>query len=178
MKYRQEKDSLGIVEVPENALWGAQTQRSLENFPQEVELMPHSQIMAHVLLKKACALANFDYEKLDEKRKDLIVEACDEILAGKHDTEFPLTVWQTGSGTQSNMNTNEVITHIANKKAGEDIIHPNDHVNMSQSSNDTFPTSMHISTIKNLNERLYPALEKMIESLKKLEDSNKDLIKT
>lgn len=178
MKFRQEKDSLGIVNVPEDALWGAQTQRSFENFPQGVELMPKSQIMAHVLLKKACALANFDVGKIDEKRKDLIVEACDEILDEKHNKEFPLTVWQTGSGTQSNMNTNEVITHIANMHAGENLIHPNDHVNMSQSSNDTFPTSMHISTVKNLNEKLYPAIEKIINQLKKLEDANKDIIKT
>lgn len=178
MNYRQEKDSLGIVNVPEDALWGAQTQRSFENFPQGVELMPHSQIMAHVLLKKACALANFKVGKLDEKRKDLIVKACDEILDQKHNKEFPLTVWQTGSGTQSNMNTNEVITHIANKHAGENLIHPNDHVNMSQSSNDTFPTSMHISTLKNLKEKLYPAIEKIIKQLKKLEEENKEIIKT
>ncbi|MGO3018891.1 MAG: class II fumarate hydratase [Anaerococcus sp.] len=178
MNYRQEKDSLGIVNVPEDALWGAQTQRSFENFPQGVELMPHSQIMAHVLLKKACALANFKVGKLDEKRKDLIVIACDEILDQKHNKEFPLTVWQTGSGTQSNMNTNEVITHIANKNAGEKLIHPNDHVNMSQSSNDTFPTSMHISTLKNLKEKLYPAIEKIINQLKKLEEENKEIIKT
>lgn len=178
MNYRQEKDSLGIVNVPEDALWGAQTQRSFENFPQGVELMPHSQIMAHVLLKKACALANFKVGKLDEKRKDLIVIACDEILDQKHNKEFPLTVWQTGSGTQSNMNTNEVITHIANMHAGENLIHPNDHVNMSQSSNDTFPTSMHISTLKNLKEKLYPAIEKIIKQLKKLEEENKEIIKT
>src|SRR5699024_2681418 len=96
----------------------------------------------------------------------------------KHNKEFPLTVWQTGSGTQSNMNTNEVITHIANMHAGENLIHPNDHVNMSQSSNDTFPTSMHISTLKNLKEKLYPAIEKIIKQLKKLEEENKEIIKT
>lgn len=178
MKYRQEKDSIGIVNVPEDALWGAQTQRSYENFPQDVELMPHSQVMAQVLLKKACALANEKIGKLDSKRKDLIVEACDEILNEKHNKEFPLTVWQTGSGTQTNMNVNEVITHIANKACGEDLIHPNDHVNMGQSSNDTFPTSMHISTVINLNEKLYPAVEKILDQLRTLEEENKDLIKT
>ncbi|MDO4671960.1 MAG: class II fumarate hydratase [Porphyromonadaceae bacterium] len=178
MEFRQEKDSLGIVNVPKDRLWGAQTQRSFENFPQDAELMPHSQVMAHVCVKKACALANFKIGKLDEKRKDLIVSACDEILDGKHDDEFPLTVWQTGSGTQTNMNTNEVITHIANNKAGENLIHPNDHVNMSQSSNDTFPTAMHVSTAINLNEKLYPAIEKIIKKLEELEEENKDIVKT
>lgn len=178
MNYRQEKDSLGIVDVPENALWGAQTQRSFENFPQGVELIPNSQIRAHVMVKKACAIANHKIGKLDEKRKELIIEACDEILDGKHDKEFPLTVWQTGSGTQTNMNVNEVITHIANNHAKENIIHPNDHVNMSQSSNDTFPTSMHISTIINLKENLYPSIEKMIDTLKNLEKENEGTIKT
>lgn len=178
MKFRQEKDSLGIVNVPEDALWGAQTQRSFENFPQGVELMPHSQIMALVMIKKACALTNFEFGKLDQKRKDLIVDACDHILKGDFDKEFPLTVWQTGSGTQTNMNTNEVITHIANKNQSDIKIHPNDHVNMSQSSNDTFPTAMHLSTAINLNEKLYPAIEKIIDQLKKLEEENKGIIKT
>lgn len=178
MNYREEKDSIGIVKVPQDALWGAQTQRSLENFPQGMELMPHSQVMAQVLLKKACAMANESLGKLDKKIADLIVKACDQILAGEHDKEFPLTVWQTGSGTQTNMNVNEVISHIGNKEAGENLIHPNDHVNMGQSSNDTFPTAMHLSTVINLNENLYPQVENLIDQVKILEEANKDVIKT
>ncbi|MDD7306059.1 MAG: class II fumarate hydratase [Peptoniphilaceae bacterium] len=178
MNYRQEKDSIGLVNVPENAMWGAQTQRSLENFPQDVDLMPHSQIMALIMIKKACARVNESLGKLDNKRKDLIVKACDDILGGNYDKEFPLTVWQTGSGTQTNMNANEVISHLANKSCGENLIHPNDHVNMGQSSNDTFPTAMHISTVLNLNEKLYEPIEKMIGQLKVLEEENKDIIKT
>ena len=177
MNYRQEKDSIGIINVPETAMWGAQTQRSLENFPKDVETMPKSLIKAQVLLKKACALANFDRSILDEKRKDLIVEAADEILSGKYEDQFPLSIWQTGSGTQTNMNTNEVISHIANKICKENLIHPNDHVNMSQSSNDTFPTSMHVSTSINLEEKLFPAIEKFIDQLKVLEKENGDIIK-
>ena len=178
MNYRQEKDSIGIINVPEDALWGAQTQRSLENFPQDVELIPLSQVKAQVMLKKACAIANYKKDLLDKKRMEMIVTACDEILEGKHDREFPLTVWQTGSGTQTNMNTNEVITHIVNNKLDESLIHPNDHVNMSQSSNDTFQTAMHVSTAINLNKKLYPAIDKIIEQLKLLEKENEDIIKT
>lgn len=178
MNYRQEKDSIGIINVPEDALWGAQTQRSLENFPQDVELMPLSQVKAQVMLKKACAIANYKKDLLDKKRMEMIVTACDEILEGKHDKEFPLTVWQTGSGTQTNMNTNEAITHIVNNKLDESLIHPNDHVNMSQSSNDTFPTAIHVSTAINLNKKLYPAIDKIIEQLKLLEKENEDIIKT
>lgn len=178
MKFRQEKDSLGIVNVKADAFWGAQTQRSLENFPQDVEIMPLSQIMALVMIKKAAAIVNFNKNKLDEERKNLIVEACDGILSGKYNKEFPLTVWQTGSGTQSNMNVNEVITHIANGKKGENFIHPNDHVNMSQSSNDTFPTAMHLSTYLNLGKKLYPQIESIISKLKELEETNKDIVKT
>lgn len=178
MTYRQEKDSIGIVNVPEEALWGAQTQRSFENFPQNVELMPISQIKALVTLKKACAIANNKRDLLDKEKMESIVMACDEILAGKHDKEFPLTVWQTGSGTQTNMNTNEVITHIVNNKVGDKFIHPNDHVNMSQSSNDTFPTAMHLSTAINLKEKLYPAIEALIERLEELEKENEEIIKT
>lgn len=178
MKYRQEEDSLGIVDVAEDAYWGAQTQRSFENFPQNVEIMPYSLIRALVMVKKAASICNFNVGKLDEKRKDLIVYACDEILKDKYRSQFPLTVWQTGSGTQTNMNVNEVITHIANEKYGKKIIHPNDHVNMSQSSNDTFPTAMHLSTYLTINKDLFPAMEKMIENLKVLESENIDIIKT
>lgn len=176
MKYRQEEDSLGIVNVPANHFWGAQTERSLENFPQEVEKMPHSQIMAIASIKRCAAIVNNKEKKLDDKKKDLIVDACDRILNGEFDNEFPLTVWQTGSGTQTNMNVNEVISHIANEN--EKIIHPNDHVNMSQSSNDVFPTAMHLSTYKNLSEKLLKELPKTIDAIKKLEDENKNIIKT
>lgn len=176
MKYRQEEDSLGIVNVPANHFWGAQTERSLENFPQEVEKMPHSQIMAIASIKRCAAIVNNKEKKLDDNKKDLIVDACDRILKGEFDNEFPLTVWQTGSGTQTNMNVNEVISHIANEN--EKIIHPNDHVNMSQSSNDVFPTAMHLSTYKNLSEKLLEELPKTIDTIKKLEDENKNIIKT
>ena len=176
MKYRQEEDSLGIVNVPANHFWGAQTERSLENFPQEVEKMPHSQIMAIASIKRCADIVNNKEKKLKKKKKDLIVKACDRILKGEFDNEFPLTVWQTGSGTQTNMNVNEVISHIANEN--EKIIHPNDHVNMSQSSNDVFPTAMHLSTYKNLSEKLLEELPKTIDAIKKLEDENKNIIKT
>ncbi|MDU6063842.1 MAG: class II fumarate hydratase [Anaerococcus sp.] len=176
MKFRQEEDSLGIVNVPADHFWGAQTERSLENFPQEVEKMPHSQIMAIASIKRSAAIVNNKEGKLDDKKKDLIVDACDRILKGEFDNEFPLTVWQTGSGTQTNMNVNEVVSHIANEN--EKIIHPNDHVNMSQSSNDVFPTAMHLSTYKNLSEKLLKELPKTIDSIKKLEEENKEIIKT
>ena len=176
MKFRQEEDSLGIVNVPADHFWGAQTERSLENFPQEVEKMPHSQIMAIASIKRSAAIVNNKEGKLDDKKKDLIVDACDRILKGEFDNEFPLTVWQTGSGTQTNMNVNEVVSHIANEN--EKIIHPNDHVNMSQSSNDVFPTAMHLSTYKNLSEKLLEELPKTIYAIKKLEEENKEIIKT
>ncbi len=176
MKFRQEEDSLGIVNVPADHYWGAQTERSLENFPQNVEKMPHSQIMAIASIKRCAAIVNNKEGKLDDNKKELIVNACDRILKGEFDNEFPLTVWQTGSGTQTNMNVNEVVSHIANEN--EKIIHPNDHVNMSQSSNDVFPTAMHLSTYKNLNEKLLKELPKTIDAIKKLEDDNKEIIKT
>lgn len=176
MKFRQEEDSLGIVNVPADHYWGAQTERSLENFPQNVEKMPHSQIMAIASIKRCAAIVNNKEGKLDDNKKELIVNACDRILKGEFDNEFPLTVWQTGSGTQTNMNVNEVISHIANEN--EKIIHPNDHVNMSQSSNDVFPTAMHLSTYKNLSEKLLKELPKTIDAIKKLEDDNKEIIKT
>lgn len=176
MKFRQEEDSLGIVNVPADHYWGAQTERSLENFPQNVEKMPHSQIMAIASIKRCAAIVNNKEGKLDDNKKELIVNACDRILKGEFDNEFPLTLWQTGSGTQTNMNVNEVVSHIANEN--EKIIHPNDHVNMSQSSNDVFPTAMHLSTYKNLNEKLLKELPKTIDAIKKLEDDNKEIIKT
>ena len=176
MKFRQEEDSLGIVNVPADHYWGAQTERSLENFPQDVEKIPHSQIMAIASIKRCAAIVNNKEGKLDDNKKELIVNACDRILKGEFDNEFPLTVWQTGSGTQTNMNVNEVVSHIANEN--EKIIHPNDHVNMSQSSNDVFPTAMHLSTYKNLSDKLLKELPKTIDAIKKLEEDNKDIIKT
>lgn len=177
MKFRQEEDSIGVIDVPEEAFWGAQTQRSLTNFPQDVETMPENLIRAIVYIKKAAAIVNANEGKLDEEKRDLIIYATDEILKGKYADQFPLTIWQTGSGTQTNMNVNEVISHIANAKKGEKLIHPNDHVNMSQSSNDVFPTAMHLSTFLNLKENLFPAIEEIIKSLEKLEKEN-DIIKT
>lgn len=178
MNFRIEKDSLGEVKVAEDVLWGAQTQRSFQNFPQNAELMPLSVIMALVKLKKAAAIANFNRGKLDENKKTIIVKAADEILAEKYNDQFPLTVWQTGSGTQSNMNVNEVITHIANMMQKEEIIHPNDHVNMSQSSNDTFPSAMHISALISLTNNLFPAIENILSDFKRLEDENNDIVMT
>lgn len=177
MDYRIEKDSLGEVCVPVDSYWGAQTQRSLENFPKDAEKMPKSLIYALVNIKKAAAIVNYKEGKLSEEEKEIIVYACNKILLGYYDDQFPLSVWQTGSGTQTNMNVNEVIAHIANKKAEENIIHPNDHVNMSQSSNDVFPTAMHISSLLNITNNLLPEIEKIIQSLKDLEEEN-DIIKT
>ena len=177
MDYRIEKDSIGEVKVPVDSYWGAQTQRSLENFPKDAEKMPKSLIYALVNIKKAAAIVNHKQGKLSEDKKELIVYACNKILLGYYDDQFPLSIWQTGSGTQTNMNVNEVIAHIANKKADDNVIHPNDHVNMSQSSNDVFPTSMHISSLLNIKNNLLPEIEKVIYSLKNLEDENQ-IIKT
>ena len=158
MKYRIEKDSIGEIQVPADRLWGAQTQRSAQNFEIGTEKMPTEVIRAFALLKKAVALVNHDLGKLDADRKDAICASCDEILAGRHADEFPLVVWQTGSGTQSNMNLNEVIAHRA-RQLTDTFIHPNDHVNMSQSSNDTFPTAMHIAAVVAVEECLLPAVQ-------------------
>ncbi len=145
MEYRIEHDSMGEVSVPADRYWGAQTQRSFENFKIGIEKIPGEVIRAFAILKKAAATANHHLGKLDEERFHLIAQVCDEILAGKLDGHFPLAVWQTGSGTQSNMNVNEVIAGRGNEIAGKKLLHPNDHANMSQSSNDTFPTAMHIA---------------------------------
>lgn len=160
MKYRIEKDSIGEIQVPADRLWGAQTQRSLQNFEIGTEKMPVEIIQAFALLKKAVAMVNHDLSKLDIPRKDAIVAACDEILNGQHADEFPLVVWQTGSGTQSNMNLNEVIAYRA-RQLSDIPIHPNDHVNMSQSSNDTFPTAMHIASVLAVEDRLMPAIHSL-----------------
>ncbi len=176
MKNRIEEDSLGKIEVPKEAMWGAQTQRSLINFPQGVETMPKSLLNALVNVKKTCAKVNFIQGKLSEDKCDWIVYAANQVLLGNHDDQFPLTIWQTGSGTQTNMNVNEVIAHIANNKAGKKCIHPNDDVNMSQSSNDVFPTAMHIASLLKLKEELFPEIDETIEALKNLEKEN-DIIK-
>jgi len=178
MEYRIEKDSMGEVKVPVGVYWGAQTQRSFENFKISTEKIPMEIIYAFAILKKAVAQANNRLGKLDEKKCVLIGQVCDEILAGKHDDQFPLAVWQTGSGTQSNMNVNEVIANRGNEIVGEKLLHPNDHVNMSQSSNDTFPTAMHIAAALETKKQLLPALERMIFELKRLEKENMGIVKT
>jgi len=163
---RIEKDSMGEVAVPAGKLWGAQTQRSLEHFSIGDDLIPREMIAAYAILKKGAADANHAGGRLDEERHRLIVQACDEILAGRHGDMFPLHVWMTGSGTQFNMNVNEVISNRCCQLAGTPLgskspVHPNDHVNMSQSSNDTFPSAMHIAVAVNLKERLVPAVERL-----------------
>lgn len=178
MDYRIERDSMGDMQVPTNRHWGAQTQRSLENFKIGTERMPLEIVRAFGILKKAAAMANHTLGKLDEPRLNVIRAACDEVINGDLDDHFPLVVWQTGSGTQSNMNTNEVVAHRGNELAGEALLHPNDHVNMSQSSNDTFPTAMHIAAVLGLEDRLLPALDKLIATLLRLEGENGDVVKS
>ena len=176
MEYRTEKDSMGEVRVPADRYWAAQTQRSFENFQIGEEKMPRAIIRAFAVLKKACAETNRDLGLLDAKRADLIAAVCGEILEGKLEGHFPLAVWQTGSGTQSNMNLNEVIANRGNELAGERLLHPNDHVNRSQSSNDTFPTALHIAAVLALRERLEPALEEMIAAFRRLEAENEGVV--
>ncbi len=181
MEYRTEHDALGEMSVPAEKLWGAQTQRSLENFPigGGRERMPEEVLRAFALLKKAAARANRALlpEKMTEEKLRHIEASCDRILAGDLDGHFPLVVWQTGSGTQTNMNVNEVIARCGNLAAGTSLLHPNDDVNLSQSSNDTFPSAMHIAAVLLLEEKLLPALEGLISTLKRLEAENADAIK-
>ena len=173
MQYRIEKDTMGEVKVPVNVYWGAQTQRSIENFKiaQDTNKMPKEIIEAFAYLKKAAALANNELGVLEEAKKQAIATVCDEILAGTLNDQFPLVVWQTGSGTQSNMNCNEVIAYKAHVNGGGSLldekksVHPNDDVNKSQSSNDTFPTAMHIAAYKILIETTIPGIEKLSETL-------------
>ena len=176
MEYRTERDSMGEVQVPADSYWGAQTQRSLENFRIGEEKMPCRILKAFAVVKKACAVTNRALGLLDDKRAGLIVTAAEEILAGKLDGQFPLAVWQTGSGTQTNMNFNEVIANRGNELAGEKLLHPNDHVNRSQSSNDTFPTALHIAAVLSLREDLEPALEEMIAAFRRLEKENEGAV--
>ena len=180
MAYRTEHDALGEVRVPAERSWGAQTQRSVQNFPIGVgrEPMPPEIIRAFGLLKKAAARANFALvpEKMTEEKLRCISQVCDEIIAGSIPEEFPLVVWQTGSGTQTNMNVNEVIANRGNLAAGKALLHPNDDVNLSQSSNDTFPTAMHVAAALLLTEKLLPALDRLIATLRRLEEENEDAI--
>lgn len=177
MNYRMEKDSMGEVKVPADRYWGAQTQRSYENFRIGTEKIPFSIIYAFAHLKMACAKANYEAGTLSEEKCELICRVCDEILCGKLDDHFPLSVWQTGSGTQSNMNVNEVIANRGNEIAGKKLLHPNDDVNKSQSSNDTFPSAMHIAASTAIVKELIPALTQMINCMKQLEQDNHDIIK-
>jgi fumarate hydratase, class II len=167
---RKETDSLGEVDVPADKLWGAQTQRSLEHFSIGKDLIPREMITAYAVLKRAAANANYAGKRLDQKRHDLIVQVCDEILAGQHHDMFPLHVWMTGSGTQFNMNVNEVISNRCCQIAGTPLgskspVHPNDHVNMSQSSNDSFPSAMNIAAAVNVKQRLIPAVKQLRDAI-------------
>lgn len=178
MEYRIEHDSMGEVQVPANRYWGAQTQRSFQNFEIGIEKIPMEVIRAFAILKKSAAMANNRLGKLDDKRLNLISAVCDEISSGKLDEHFPLAVWQTGSGTQSNMNVNEVIANRGNEIAGEKMLHPNDHSNMSQSSNDTFPTAMHIAAVIEIEDRLLPAIDQLTATFDRLMKENMGIIKT
>ena len=183
MKYRIERDSMGEMQVPEDRYWAAQTQRSRENFEIGVgiETMPSEIIHAFGILKKAAALANnkLNPVKMTDEKLALIKHACDEVIDGTLNSHFPLVVWQTGSGTQSNMNTNEVIANRGNAiGGGEKLLHPNDDINMSQSSNDTFPTAMHISAVVALEDKLIPAIDELIATFKRLEEENEGIVKS
>lgn len=182
MEYRIEHDSMGEVKVPADKYWAAQTERSHENFliGVEIETMPREITHAFGILKKAAALANHELkpEKMTDKKLDAISKACDEVISGSLNEHFPLVVWQTGSGTQSNMNTNEVIANRGNEIAGEKILHPNDDINMSQSSNDTFPTAMHISAVIAIEDKLFPAIDTLVETFKRLEKENEGIVKS
>lgn len=177
MDYRIEKDTMGEVRVPVNVLWGAQTERSHQNFKIGAEKMPLEIIRAFAILKKAAALANNKLGKLDDVKTEVIVKVCDEISQGKLDDHFPLVVWQTGSGTQSNMNVNEVIANRANQVIGEKMIHPNDHVNMSQSSNDTFPSAMHIAALIQIEDNLLPAINLLKNTLTQKMNQFQNIVK-
>ncbi len=179
---RKETDSLGEVNVPADKLWGAQTQRSLEHFSIGKDLIPREMITAYAILKKAAANANYAGKRLDDKRHKLIVQVCDEILAGQHHDMFPLHVWMTGSGTQFNMNVNEVISNRCCQIAGTLLgsktpVHPNDHVNMAQSSNDTFPSAMNIAAAVNVKQRLIPAVKALRDAIGKKVNEWDDVIK-
>ena len=177
MEYRLEHDTMGEVRVPADRYWGAQTQRSFENFRIGTEKMPPEVIRAFAVVKLAAARANAQLGVLDARRADAIETACHEILDGSLDGNFPLAVWQTGSGTQTNMNVNEVIAHRANELLGETLVHPNDHVNCSQSSNDTFPTAMHVAARVALEEQVLPSVDRLLATLERLSAEYRDVVK-
>ncbi|MBO9538256.1 class II fumarate hydratase [Herbaspirillum sp.] len=182
MKHRMERDTFGLIEVPDDRLWGAQTERSLHHFHISTERMPAELIVALAAVKRACATVNRDLGKLDGKKADAIIAAADEVIAGQHPLEFPLSVWQTGSGTQSNMNMNEVLANRASEILGgvrgeERLIHPNDDVNRSQSSNDIFPTAMHVAACMAVAAHLIPALHKLRATLQEKADKFADVVK-
>src|SRR6202451_2648501 len=182
VEMRKETDSLGVVEVPANKLWGAQTQRSLEHFSIGKDLIPREMITSYATLKKAAATANHAGTRLDDQRHRLIVQTCDEILTGQHHDMFPLHVWMTGSGTQFNMNVNEVISNRCCQLAGTPLgsktpVHPNDHVNMSQSSNDSFPSAMYIAAAVNVTERLIPAVKALHDAIAAKSSEWADIVK-
>ena len=182
MDYRIEHDSMGEVKVPADRYWAAQTQRSHENFVigMDIETMPREITYAFGILKKAAALANHALrpEKMTEEKLNAISKACNEVISGSLNDHFPLVVWQTGSGTQSNMNANEVIANRGNEIAGKKLLHPNDDINMSQSSNDTFPTAMHISAVLTVEDHLIPAAKALIKTFKRLEEENEGIVKS
>ncbi|MEA3297504.1 MAG: class II fumarate hydratase, partial [candidate division Zixibacteria bacterium] len=182
MEYRTETDTMGEMKVPADRYYGCQTARSMENFRIGEERMPREIIRAMGILKKAAAIVNMELGKLPKDKGDLIISAADEVIEGKLDDHFPLVVWQTGSGTQSNMNSNEVISNRAIEIAGgklgsKEPIHPNDHVNMGQSSNDTFPTAMHIAAVEEIHRRLIPMITRLRDTLAKKSDEFKNIIK-
>jgi fumarate hydratase, class II len=179
---RTETDSLGVVEVPADRLWGAQTQRSLEHFSIGKDLIPREMITSYAILKKAAAIANHAGKRLDDRRYKLITQTCDEILAGQHHDMFPLHVWMTGSGTQFNMNVNEVISNRCCQLAGTPLgshapVHPNDHVNMAQSSNDSFPSAMYIAAALNIKQRLFPAVGALRDAIAAKSQAWSDIVK-
>ncbi len=180
MNTRIERDSMGEIQVPADRYWGAQTQRSHENFRIGTERMPEEIVHAFGVLKKAAARANHILrpEKMTDEKLGAIEAACDEVISGALAEHFPLVVWQTGSGTQSNMNANEVIANRGNELLGKKALHPNDDVNMSQSSNDTFPTAMHIAAVLSIRERLLPEIDRLIETFLRLERENEGVVKT
>ena len=178
MEYRIEKDTMGEMKVPADKYWGAQTERSHENFQIGTEVMPREITHAFGILKKAAALANFELGILPAEKKDLICAAADEVISGSLNDHFPLVVWQTGSGTQSNMNANEVIANRGNEMAGKKLLHPNDDINKSQSSNDTFPTAMHIAAVIAIEDSLFPAMDKLIATFRRLEAENEGIVKS
>lgn len=178
MEYRIEKDTMGEMKVPADKYWAAQTERSFENFKIGGEVMPREITHAFGLLKKAAAIANYNLGKLSEEKLNAIKAACDEVISGKLNEHFPLVVWQTGSGTQSNMNANEVIANRGNEIAGKKLLHPNDDINKSQSSNDTFPTAMHVAAVIAIEDKLFPAMDKLATTFKRLEEENEGIVKS